>query len=86
MPMIKYLCTKSECGLSFSLFYKLAKEAEKVVQCKRCNSDAKKTLGSVNQASKITIDSGFQARAVEVDPNIMEQRKERAYKPPNRGD
>lgn len=86
MPMIKYACTRSECGLAFSVLFKLASEAPNMVSCKKCKGEAKRKLGNLNQTSLITIDNGAQARAVEVRPDIMDLRHERAYKPPNRGD
>jgi hypothetical protein len=65
--------------------FRLAKDIPPVLECRVCKTESKRKLGSVNQTSKITIDNG-QARAVEVRPDIMDLRHERAYKPPNRGD
>lgn len=48
--------------------------------CPKCNSDMKKMLSSPSSSSKITVDNGVQARAVEISPDIIEINKARAEK------
>lgn len=86
MPLIKYACTNDQCGKVNSKLYRTGFEVEKEIFCKECKSKSKRILSSPGSSSKITIDNGLQARAVEIDPNIMEINFERAKKPNDRGD
>lgn len=81
MPLIRYICTK--CANSFTSFQGKAVSSE--VPCKKCGERSTRTLSAPSSASKITIDNGVQPRAVEVNPDIMELRKDWS-KLPNRGD
>lgn len=87
MPMIKYRCHNKDCRHSFSTFIGAGVEPKESLTCKSCGTEnsAKRTLSGPTSSSKISIDNGVQARAVEVDPDIMELRVDWA-KPPNRGD
>lgn len=84
MPLIKYLCTDSNCNNAFAAYKSSAKAIEPLIPCKKCGFPSKRTLSAPTSSSKISIDNG-QARAVEVDPNIMELREDWS-KPENRGD
>ena len=86
MPLIRYKCTSDQCGKATSKLYRSGLQAESEISCKECGSKAKRTLSSPASSSKIMIDNGLQARAVEIDPNIMEINSERSKKPANRGD
>lgn len=86
MPLIKYVCTSDQCAHKTSRLYRSGLEADKEVACAKCGSKAKRILSSPASSSKIMVDNGVQARAVEIDPNIMEINKERASKPTDRGD
>lgn len=86
MPLIRYLCTNSDCNKTTSKLYRAGPDAEKEIVCKECGGKAKRLLSSPASSSKITVDNGIQARAVEIDPNIMEINSERARKPADRGD
>lgn len=69
MPLFHYLC---ECNHSVSKFYRQAREAPATFTCVKCNKQQKKQLSAPNSLSKITVDNGIQARAVEIVPNILE--------------
>jgi tetraacyldisaccharide-1-P 4'-kinase len=76
MPLIYYLCSK---GHGVSKFFRQAKDAPAVLACE-CQEEAKKQLKPPSSVSKIIVDNGFQARAVEVNPDIVEINKERSQK------
>lgn len=49
--------------------------------CPKCNTDnLKKQLSSPSSSSKIVVDNGVQARAVEIVPDIIEINKARSEK------
>lgn len=80
MPLINYLC---ECKNSKSKFYRQPKDAAVFIICDKCGKDMKKCLRSPSNSSKISIDNGFQAKAVEVDPDVVEifqKRSEKDYR------
>ncbi len=83
MPMIKYRC---QCGHTPSKLVKRAIDAPSELDCNKCGKKAKRTLSSPASTSKITVDNGLQARAVEMHPNIEEINRERSTKPADRGD
>jgi hypothetical protein len=77
MPLIHYLC---ECNYSESKFFRQAKDAPATLPCKKCGKNQKKTLSAPSSSSKISIDNGVQARAVEITPDIVEINKARSEK------
>lgn len=76
MPLIAYQC---ECGIATKKFVRSAKDAPASLICK-CEKTMKKLLSAPSSASKISVDNGFQARAVEITPNILEINEERSNK------
>lgn len=80
MPLFHYSCMQRGCGHGSSKFYRQAKDAPAVLPCDVCKQDSKKQLKAPNSTSKIVVDNGLQARAVEVNPDIIEINKERANK------
>lgn len=48
------------------------------LRCPVCSKIMKKVLLAPSSSSKVTIDNGFQARAVEVNPDIVEINEARA--------
>lgn len=86
MPMIRYTCSDDKCGYSFTKLYRKGTDAFSELRCDKCKGKAKRTLSSPASASKIMIDNGLQARAVEVYPDVEEIMSERARKPYDRGD
>jgi hypothetical protein len=78
MPLINYLC---ECKKTVSKFFRQAKDAPAFFTCPDCKKDTlKKQLSSPSSLSKIVVDNGVQARAVEIIPNIVELNEERSNK------
>jgi len=77
MPIINYTC---ECKNSVGKFFRQAKDSPAAVLCDKCGKDMKKTLSIPSSSSKIVVDDGLQARAVEIVPNIIELNKERSEK------
>lgn len=77
MPIIAYLCENNHFVRKF---YRKAKEAPKEIECSECGQIMKKTLSAPSSTSKITIDNGLQARAVEIHPDIVEINEERSNK------
>jgi len=78
MPLIAYAC---ECGNIEKKFMRQAKDAPVSFLCPNCKkSDMKKQLSSPSSSSKITVDNGVQARAVEIVPDIIEINKARSEK------
>lgn len=78
MPIIVYAC---ECGQTVKKFYRQVAQAPAVILCEQCNKEnMKKQLSAPNSTSKISIDNGLQARAVEVNPDIIVINHERANK------
>lgn len=78
MPLIAYAC---ECGHQIKKFTRQAADAPASFLCPLCqNADMKKQLSSPSQSSKIVVDNGVQARAVEITPDIIEINKARSEK------
>lgn len=77
MPLISYACAS---GHSVKKFYRQVKEAPAVLPCEECDKELKKQLKAPASTSKISIDNGVQARAVEVNPDIIAINHERANK------
>ena len=77
MPLIHYLC---ECKHSMSKFYRKPEESPKNLECERCKLLAKKTMSAPNSTSVVVIDNGIQARAITVNPEIIEINEERSKK------
>lgn len=77
MPLIYYQCS---CGNAASKFYRQAKEAPVCFACEKCGKDAKKQLRAPSSTSKVVVDNGVQARAVEINPDIIEINEARSDK------
>jgi hypothetical protein len=78
MPLIAYSC---KCGNSTKKLIRQSKDAPASFLCERCKIDQmKKMLSSPSSASKITIDNGHMARAVEITPDIIEINEARSNK------
>lgn len=58
-----------------------AKDAPVSFLCPKCNySQMKKQLSSPSSGSKVTVDNGVMARAVEIVPDIIEINQKRSEK------
>lgn len=79
MPLIHYIC---EYDHSFSKFYRQAKDAPAYQSCCKpdCDKKSKRQLKAPSSTSKVMMDNGFQARAVEVNPDIVEINEARSNK------
>lgn len=77
MPLIAYSC---DCGHILKKYFRQVIDAPAVFACNKCEKEMKKTLSSPSNSSKITVDNGIQARAVEITPDIVEINQERSNK------
>lgn len=77
MPLIAYGCN---CGHSLKKYTRQAKDAPASILCPKCNTDMKKLLSAPSSSSKITVDNGIQARAIEIMPDIIEINEARSKK------
>jgi hypothetical protein len=77
MPLIAYLC---ECKNSKKKYCRQVKDVPAFIICDLCGKEMKKCLSSPTNSSKITVDNGFQARQVEIDPDIVEINQKRSEK------
>ena len=69
MPRISYSCEK--CSLTKKKFYKTSKDVLDKIECE-CGGELVRQLSSPSQRSKIIVDNGVQAKAVELDRDIVE--------------
>lgn len=76
MPILVFTCGDHQT----KKFYRSAKDAPSSLTCDHCGKTSKKTLSAPSSGSKITVDNGVQARAVEIVPNIVELNEERSQK------
>jgi len=77
MPMIAYACSKKHV---VKKFYRSAVDAPAHWICETCGDLGSKQLSAPTSESKVIVDNGFQARAVEVNPDIIAINKERSNK------
>lgn len=77
MPLIAYSC---ECGHSEKKLFRQIKDISTNIPCTKCKGQMKKMLSAPSSSSKIVIDNGFQAKSVEILPNIVEINEERSRK------
>jgi hypothetical protein len=69
MPRILYICNK--CSGINKKFYKAISEVQNKIECE-CGGELVRQLSSPSQRSKMIIDNGVQAKAVELDREIVE--------------
>lgn len=79
MPLLVYACAS---GHSQKKLVRQVKDAPASLPCVKldCDSPATRRLTAPSQSSKITVDNGHQARAIEILPNIVEINEERSAK------
>ena len=77
MPLIAYSCS---CNHTVKKFVRDARKAHPFLVCDKCGLEMKKMLSAPTSLSKVTVDNGFQAKAVEIIPNIIELNEERSSK------
>lgn len=68
MPLISYLCS---CSKSVTKFYRMVRDVPSGFTC-LCGLEMKRQLSTPSNASKIIVDNGIQAKAVEVDLQVIE--------------
>jgi len=76
MPLIAYSC--ETCKTVIKKFVRAAKDAQPSFLCSKCGKELKKLLSAPSSSSKIVIDNGIQARAVEIQPDIIEINEQRS--------
>lgn len=84
MPRIAYYC--GPCDKFTKKFYKSSKDIEKKIDCD-CGGEMLRKLSSPSSKSTMVVDNGVQAKATELDRNIVEiieDREEASFK--QRGD
>ncbi len=69
MPLIVYGC---ESNHVIKKFVRNPKDAVPSLICSICDKNMKKLLRSPTNETKIVVDNGFQAKQVEINPNIIE--------------
>lgn len=69
MPRILYACSK--CSNELKKFYRSSGDVLNKINCE-CGGELLRQLSSPSQRSKIIIDNGVQAKAVEIDREIVE--------------
>jgi hypothetical protein len=78
MPLIHYLCG---CLYSTTKFYRQPRDAPLVIVCRKCSRlESKKQLSAPNSKSITVIDNGVQARATEVDLEVVKDIEARSTK------
>lgn len=78
MPLIAFSCPF--CKTIMKKYVRTAKDAQSSFLCDKCGNSLKKLLSAGSQSSKIVVDNGLQARAVEINPDIVEINEERSNK------
>jgi hypothetical protein len=69
MPMINFDCS---CGHAKKKFFSNAKKITDTIECDKCKGKMVRQLSSPSQRSKMVIDNGVQAKAVELDREIVD--------------
>jgi hypothetical protein len=77
MPIIHFIC---ECGTFANKYYRKVGDIPPTFPCIKCGKNAKKTLKAPSSTSTIIVDNGSQARAVEVNLEVVEDIKDRSTK------
>lgn len=69
MPRIVYKC---KCGYEKKKFFSTAKKIPSTIECEQCGEIVVRTLSGPTQRSKMVVDNGVQAKATELDREIVE--------------
>lgn len=77
MPLIPYVCPN---GHRASKMYKFRPDAPVTLACTECAETMKRAFGTPSSTSVVTVDNGIQAKAVEVNLEVVESNKENAKK------
>ena len=77
MPLFHYACANEH---SVKKYFRQVAQAPASLVCEVCQSPMKKLLSPPSSTSKIIVDNGFQARQVEINPDIIEINQARSNK------
>lgn len=77
MPLVNYLC--KDCGHKEEKLLRPGKITGSI-ECLKCKGNSIKQMGTPASVSKITVDNGWQAKSVEIMPDILELHQERGKK------
>lgn len=69
MPRIAYNC--KDCSVVKKKFYRIAKDIKNKLECE-CGGELARQLSSPSQKSTMVVDNGVQAKATELDREIVE--------------
>lgn len=69
MPRVSYLCP--DCSSTKKKFYKSSKDIENKIECE-CGKELVRQLSSPTQKSTMVVDNGVQAKATELNREIVE--------------
>jgi len=69
MPRINYIC---KCGNEKKKFFSSAKKISNTIECEQCGEIVARILSGPTQRSKMVVDNGVQAKATELDREIVE--------------
>ena len=69
MPRINYKC---ECGNEKKKFFSSSSKIKKTIECEKCGKEMTRLLSSPSNKSTMVVDNGVQAKATELDRNIVE--------------
>lgn len=69
MPRVSYLCP--DCSSVKKKFYKSSKDIENKIECE-CGKELVRQLSSPTQKSTMVVDNGVQAKATELNREIVE--------------
>jgi|GEM_PF-3348138 len=83
MPRILYKC---QCGSESYSVWATSKGIPDKKKCESCGEESLRQLSAPSSKSVFVVDNGVQARAVEVNMETVESRKEDSRKDYNRGD
>jgi len=69
MPRISYKC--EACGETKKKYYSKAKSIKNTIECE-CGEEMARKLSSPSNKSKMIVDNGVQAKATELDRDIVD--------------
>jgi len=69
VPRINYKC---KCGHEKKKFFSTAKKITNSIECEKCGGELQRQLSSPTQKSTMVIDNGVQAKATELDREIVD--------------
>jgi len=80
MPLIHYGHPDLKCPYSTTKFFRSVKDVPSSITCVKCNQPATRVLKGPSSQSIVTVDNGIQARATEVNLELVQDIKDRSTK------